>query len=325
MPSRARRPLSLAVGLFALSGCGGVVSLGTAHEDQRALARSLNPTSIARSWISAERLRRAPALLYVAQTWPSNSVTIYDQAGTNQQPIGVISGFNRPAGLAVDTKGNLYVANTSSFDIPVFKRGQITPFRTLSDPNELPYSIAVSRNGTVYVANIAQPSFSQGNVVLYAPGSNTPSAVYIDPNIKQPSSIAVDGSGNIFIYGYGEVDELKAGSSKWLITPIAITQPGDLKIDASGNVALFNGRCTCIETYQPDTWTRIKSFPIDGIGFFAMTLNGTGRRVWISRPSDTSNQVFDYKYKSGAFVGTIYSGLRIGGPSGIAAAPGLIP
>jgi DNA-binding beta-propeller fold protein YncE len=331
MASGAHRPFSLAIGLFALSGCGGAVSLGTPPGDQRAPARSLNPT---RSWISAERLKRAPALLYVAQSWPSNSVTIYDQAGSNQQPIGVINGFNQPVGLAVDRQGNLYVANALSADVLVFKRGQVTPFRTLTDPTgKQPYSVTVTHNGTVYVTNAPDYSNPVADIVIYNPGSNSPSATLRDPNIGA-TSLAVDAFGNILLYGHnayggGEVDELPAGSKTWLITGIPCcfgpNFQAELKIDAKGNIAFLNGDCTCVATYQLGSWTPIKSFPVES-GFFDIALTASGRKAWISRPYNQSQgMVLEYKYRSGALLDTISSGLKTNGPVGIAAAPALIP
>lgn len=335
MVSRARRRFSLAVGLFAVSGCGGAASLGTPAEDQRALARSLNPTSASRSWISADRLRRAPALLYVAQSAPSNSVSIYDQAGSNQQPIGVINGFNQPVGLAVDRQHNLYVANTQGADILVFKRGQVTPFRTLTDPTgKAPYSLAVTRDGTVYVTNVPDYSNPVADIVVYNPGSNSPSSTLKDPNIRNPTSIAVDAARDILLYGInayrgGEVDELPAGSSTWLITGIQCCRgpnfQAELKVDAKGNIAFLNGDCTCVTTYQPGSWTRIKSFPVEP-GFFDLALNSNGRKAWISRPySQSQGIVLEYKYRNGILLDTISSGLKPSGPVGIAAEPAVIP
>src|SRR5579864_4611384 len=107
-------------------------------------------------------------ILYVAQ-YGSNAIQIYDQAGTNQSPIGTLtSSLSGPWGLFVTGTEDLYVANLAGADVVIFHKGATSPYKTLSDPGELPVIAVVDSTGTVYVANNKTTRGGPGSVSVYA-------------------------------------------------------------------------------------------------------------------------------------------------------------
>jgi sugar lactone lactonase YvrE len=195
------------------------------------------------------------------------SVTVYSAgASQNASPIATIAGtstsdntgFGTPNGIALDSAGNIYVANTfggpdgvGSITIyPPGSNGNVTPLATISDnPNcapcdnttlSLPYGVAVDSAGNIYVANSQGGADGMGSVTIYPPLGTSTGTLNEAPNetiagtsssdvtgFSLPSGIALDLAGNIYVTNEGSmnggsdsVTEYAAGSSG-NVAPIA--------------------------------------------------------------------------------------------------------
>jgi len=167
--------------------------------------------------------------------YPSGSTTatrVYGQGGsftTNTQNEGGISANSLylPNGVALDSSGNLYVADTFNNRVLFYPSGSTTATRvygqggsfttnngneggisanSLNDPNGL----ALDRGGDLYVAD-----FNNNRVLFYFSGSATAALVYgqlgsfttntvnkggISANsLDGPAGIALDSSGNLYV------------------------------------------------------------------------------------------------------------------------------
>ncbi len=125
--------------------------------------------------------------------------------------------FNKPTGVAVDSSGNLYVADTNNHCIR-----KITPDGTVStlagSPTpgfadgkgklaqfNLPYGVAVDKDGNVYVADTANHRIRKitpdGTVTTLAgngqPGNADGPAA--QAQFRMPQALAVDGKGVIYV------------------------------------------------------------------------------------------------------------------------------
>ncbi|MGA9671750.1 MAG: hypothetical protein WBQ94_21240, partial [Terracidiphilus sp.] len=170
-------------------------------------------------------------------------------------PVG--SGFNTPYGMAVDSNGNVFLAdynNQAVYEI-VASNGVVSstsPVATLAAPSggySQPVSVAVDKFGDVFVADagtanavyeiVAVNGVVNGNsVVKKLPGLT--SATY-------PNDLAVDASGDLFIV-YPQLPALlEIVASGGTISPtspiIALPapsggwmQPAGVKVDGSGDV-----------------------------------------------------------------------------------------
>jgi sugar lactone lactonase YvrE len=146
------------------------------------------------------------------------SVTIYPAGSIGDTaPIATITsnftGLDYGSGIAVDSTGNIYVANDLG---GVGEHGSITiypaggyatgpPLATIAGSNtELfnPYGIALDSAGDIYVLNrdsaiTVYPAASTGDVMPTA-------ALTIDPNGKNsPTGLAVDPHGDLFVTNQG--------------------------------------------------------------------------------------------------------------------------
>ncbi len=142
----------------------------------------------------------------IAKISSTGSVTIFagstDGTAGNVNDTGTTASFKSPLGLARDSSGNLYVADTSNHQIrKITPAGVVTSLAggpiagstngTGTDARfNTPTGVAVDTDGNVYVAdrlnNKIRKITSTGTVSDFA-------------SITLPAGIAVDGSGNVYV------------------------------------------------------------------------------------------------------------------------------
>lgn len=249
-------------------------------------------------------------VLYAA-SYNGGVVNIYPAGGNNQAPIGQLSsGLTSPQGVAVDKWHRLWVANTNAFNVVGFKRGATTPFKSLSDPNYYPISVAVDSNNTVYAANAESTTGPPGNVTVWAHGSTSPTETLTDPSFEIVTNIGVDAKNDIFVSyiptsGPPALMEFKAGSTKGTPVSIADANLGDITFDTSNNLVMETLSNTLGVWAPPYT-----SGPTRQISAFGNEpqFNQKESKVCVAYANPTTPDVVCYNYKTGILVDTITNG-----------------
>lgn len=112
------------------------------------------------------------------------------------------SGLSVPHGLAVDTAGNLWVANTGANNILKFNSNYVLqPQATITAGITLPTGVAFDPSGNLWVANF-QGNNGLGSISMYTNGKQNTNAT-ITNGIIGPYAIAIDGMGNIWVSNDG--------------------------------------------------------------------------------------------------------------------------
>ncbi len=103
-----------------------------------------------------------------------------------------------PYGLAVDAKGNLYVANNGSSEILVYNPNyEQVPSKTITSGIVGPTGVAFDPQGNLWVANYgASNGGDDGSVAEYVDGKE---GLTITNAILGPEAISVDALGNIWV------------------------------------------------------------------------------------------------------------------------------
>ena len=172
-------------------------------------------------------------LFYLAgNTTPAR---VYGQFGSytsNIQNIGGLSanGLDAPRGVALDSSGNLYVADLVNNRVLFYLAGSTTATRvygqlgsfTTNTPNnggtganslDLPYGVALDSSGNLYVSD-----YANNRVLFYLAGSTTATRVYgqlgsfttnlennggLNANsLDEPVGVGVDSSSNLYVSDY---------------------------------------------------------------------------------------------------------------------------
>jgi sugar lactone lactonase YvrE len=114
--------------------------------------------------------------------------------------FGATDPLAHPWGLAVDAKGNLYVANTYGYNILVFTPGYAAKKTlTITKGVSAPSGVAFDPLGNLWVANAGPGNGSNdGSITEYTNGIQNTSAT-ITNGIVRPAAIAIDGLDVIYV------------------------------------------------------------------------------------------------------------------------------
>jgi len=244
------------------------------------------------------------------------------------------SGLNEPQGLALDTEGTLYVANTNDSQVLAYPKPYTGQPLTLTDSGQDPAGVAVASDGTVGVTNIASMSSGAGSVSIYAKGATAPCAAVSNGSFARIYFDAFDKSGNLYVdgtdsSGHFVVGEVIGECGATTISPLSIRNkigsPGGVAVLTNGDIALGDQAgpnvTSIVYTYRPPahgslgapTKTTTLNAVYDGVDF---AFNPSDHSLWIA---DAEAEDFaEYTYPAGVGI-TAYPNFEL--PSGVAAYP----
>ena len=150
----------------------------------------------------------------------------------NADGTGSAASFNRPIGVAVDSGGDVYVADVSNNEIrKITPTGVVTTLAGSGAPGSAngtgsaalfydPSGVAVDKYGNVYVADTNNNEIrmiTPAGVVTTLAGSTTPGSadgIGTAASFKAPFDVTVDTSGNLYVtdYGNNEIREISPGA-----------------------------------------------------------------------------------------------------------------
>src|SRR5215475_384572 len=129
--------------------------------------------------------------------------------------------LNSPQGLALDAKGNLYVANNGGNNILIYgpAYAQFTA-KTISKNVSSPTAVAVDMAGNILVANSAGGPAGVGSVTEYSSAGVQILDHTITNGIDYPYAITIDGIGDIWVENNFNTVTVYAGYGSIPVAPI---------------------------------------------------------------------------------------------------------
>jgi len=174
--------------VLALSGCTAITPTSTSlpAPDKSTRASAESPSTGTQS-----------TLLYITGSGNSR-LKSYDWATLS--PVRNLRVWDLPAGLCVDAKGAIFVADTNRFEIVKFRHGGRKPTEKLPDPGFYPQTCAIDpTSGDLAVTN-GRIWSGTGNVVIFRHARGEAKA-YTIPTLTAYRSCAYDSSGNLMLDG----------------------------------------------------------------------------------------------------------------------------
>jgi hypothetical protein len=256
--------------------------------------------------------------------------------GTNDG-VGSDAQFSDPEGVAVDSAGNVYVADTYNDTIrkitPTWEVSTIAGQAGDSGTNDgtganalfyWPCALAVDSAGNVYVADtynntirkitpvgtnwlvstIAGSSWNNGS--NDGPGAN---ALF-----NEPSSVAVDSATNLYVGDYGNdtIRKIRPVGTNWVVSTIAGLAGSSGSADGTGTNALFYGpwglavdSATNLYVADDDNFTIRKITPVGG-NWVVSTIAGV---VGVAGSADGAGSAAMFDFPAGVAVdsaGNVY-------------------
>jgi hypothetical protein len=175
----------------------------------------------------------------VVKVTPSGTLSIIAGTGTQGQPTpgpATSSRLETPTGLAVDSAGDIYVADDNAAEVlKITPQGTMSivagtgsggtpaPGLATSSPLEDPDAVALDTEGNLYIADagsyvekvnpsgvlsIFAGNGSYGNPVA-GPATSSP--------LSEPSGISVDLAGNIDVADYNDIEQISPGGTLSII------------------------------------------------------------------------------------------------------------
>lgn len=163
-------------------------------------------------------------------------------------PKAIGTAFQTPAGIAVDSSGDVYVADPGAGTVQEYPAGGGTPVGVGTDLN-VPVSVAVDGAGNVYILNQGTgntPSAGTGSVVEVPNSGGAPdnsAQKTLLSGLDAPSDLVLDGAGNMYISLTGSNEVVQASNaalngSEQALVPLGngLNAPTGIALDSSGNV-----------------------------------------------------------------------------------------
>jgi NHL repeat-containing protein len=157
-------------------------------------------------------------------------------------------GLNNPAGVAVDTRGNIWIANQGNNSVtelapsgaPISPAGGFT-----GGGLDAPLGIAVDGAGNIWAANMSNNSVTELNSSGVAV---SPAGGFTGGGLSTPQSVAIDASNNVWVSNSNNSVSVLAASGSPVgsaFTGGGLNAPMGLAIDALGNTWVANCGAGC--------------------------------------------------------------------------------
>jgi sugar lactone lactonase YvrE len=143
--------------------------------------------------------------------------------------VSVVGGSQSPDGVAVDSAGDVFVADSAFNLVFEIKPGAAATITIASGLND-PQGVAVDAAGDVFIADTGN-----NQVLEVKPGAAPTTFV---SGLSGPQGMAVDGGGSVYIAdtGHNQVLKVTPDGSQQTTVGAKLSGPTDVAVDAQGNV-----------------------------------------------------------------------------------------
>ena len=176
-------------------------------------------------------------------TIAGQTVTITQAGSTyvfvNYSNTIVSSGLNGPWGVAVDSAGNVYIADTTNNAIKKCSATDNTVTTLVSSGLNQPIGVALDGAGNVYFSD------SLNNAIKKWSATDSNVTTLVSSGLSSPRGVEVDGAGNVYIASVSNIKKWTAANSNvTTLVSSGLNTLYDVAVDVAGNVYMADGNTT---------------------------------------------------------------------------------
>jgi DNA-binding beta-propeller fold protein YncE len=229
-----------------------------------------------------------------------------------------ITPLSSPRGVAADSTGNVYIADTGNSAIKewLVASNSVTTLVSSNSITSLnnPWGIALDGTNNVYIADTGNNAIKE-----WLAAGNTVTTL-VSSGLSTPQGVAVDASGNVYLtdYGHGTLKKWVAasnsvttlGSGSFTTRGVAVDGAGNVYFAASQTIKEWVAASNSVTTLVSSQLTFLFGVAVDGAG-----------NVYIADPGDNAIQKWVAASRSPSVINSASSALISSGlylPYGVA-------
>src|ERR1039457_1389444 len=231
------------------------------------------------------------------------------QAGSGAVPLSIMTtlisqGLNLPYAVAVDSGGNLYIADTGHNAVQEWIAATQHMTTLVGAGLNAPHGVAVDGQGNVYIAD------AYNNAVEEWSPATRQLVTLVSSGLNFPLGVAVDGQGNVYIADFGNNAIKQWNPATQQVTTLVgsgLNNPTGVAVDALGNVYIADFRNNAIKQWSPTT-QQVTSLVSQGLSFpNAVALDSQGNAYLVD---GNNNALKEWNAASQAVSTLVSSGVN---------------
>jgi len=182
-------------------------------------------------------------LIYVSQPLNNTIMKFDSNSGIGSVFADASAGVDTVTGLAFDSGGNLFIANSGVNDIlKIDSSGHSTVFANVLNP----YGMAFDSSGNLYVGTRTPDK-------IYKFDSNGNGSVFASTGLNLPGGLAFDNAGNLYVANNGsnQITKFDMLGNSTVFATAGLNYPSGLAFDKNGNLYVTNGNLNNIIEFDP--------------------------------------------------------------------------